>query len=296
MFRHPHAWRGRDCSLTSRLELLSLGAKSPVDGLLGEDGTLTPGETVARTNSLAASSEPQPPAIEPQSRIGGILFFTAGVVIMVSMAVTELGWTSPYSLVNNAISDLGSVHCSFAYGGTHYSCSPWHDVFNAGIILMGLLVIAGATLGWRTFPGRKLRVMGWILLVVLGIGAIGIGLFPWDAGNFKAHQIAGLGVFVGGNLGLMTLGFAMDRDPKWGKFRAFSVILGVVGVMAFLAWIVQISAANNDFPSGGGVLERISAGTIILWLFVIGVDLARRRGHAFRATDTNRGDQTGSPS
>jgi hypothetical membrane protein len=257
-------------------------------------GNSNQGETIAPTGRSPAGPDLRPAVVEQWSQVGGVLLLGAAVVIMVAMAVTELGWTAPYSLVNNAISDLGSVNCGYAYGGTHYSCSPWHVVFNAGIILMGLLVIVGATLSWRSFPGRWLRGAGWVLLVVLGIGAIGIGLFPWDAGNFKAHQIAGLGVFVGGNLGLVAIGLAMDRDLRWGKFRAFSVILGVVGVVAFLAWIVQISLANNDFPPGGGALERISAGTIILWLFVIGVYLARPRGHELPTSELHPGDQTGS--
>jgi hypothetical membrane protein len=259
-------------------------------------GRSNQGETISPTGRSPAGPDARPAIVEPWSQIGGILLLAAAVVIMVAMVVTEWGWTAPYSLVNNAISDLGSVNCGYAYGGTHYSCSPWHIVFNAGIILMGLLVIVGATLIWRSFPGRRLRLAGWVLLVGLGVGAIGIGLFPWDAGNFKAHQIAGLGVFVGGNLGLVALGLAMDRDPQWGRFRALSVILGVVGVVAFLAWIVQISLANNDFPPGGGALERISAGMIILWLFVIGVYLARRRRQGLQTSELRTSGRAGSSS
>jgi hypothetical membrane protein len=261
-----------------------------------------PGDATGSTKEMRSTlddySGPASPlrALDRWYRLGGFFLLAAAVVIMVAMAVTELGWTTPYSLVNNAISDLGSVNCGYAYGGTHYSCSPWHDVFNAGIILMGLLVIAGATLSWRAFPGRNLRVVGWFLLVVLGIGAIGIGLFPWDAGNFKAHQIAGLGVFVFGNLGLVAFGLAIGRDPMWQKFRAFSVILGVVGLVAFLAWITQITLSSSDFPPGGGVLERISAGTIILWMFVIGFHLARLQAHELHASSGPRREKVGSPS
>src|SRR5690625_3641188 len=60
-----------------------------------------------------------------------------------------------YSLTTNAMSDLGITTCGSVRDGDlpiREACSPWHSVFNGGLLASGTLMVVGAILlhGWWT--------------------------------------------------------------------------------------------------------------------------------------------------
>jgi hypothetical membrane protein len=205
---------------------------------------------------------------------GAILWLVGVVEFLVGMIVTQLGWTNPtYSLTQNYISDLGAVNC----GPFHNLnvCSPWHEVFNISIILLGLLLILGVLLLPSAFPNRRSRSIGLGLLVISGIGAIGVGVFPEDV-NLTAHTISALLAFGGGGLALIVLGIAMFRDTRWDGFRAYSVISGLFSLVALVLF------ASNSWKWGGlwaqlgaGGIERLIVAPILLWALVVAIHLIR---------------------
>ncbi|HTW77149.1 MAG TPA: DUF998 domain-containing protein [Thermoplasmata archaeon] len=217
----------------------------------------------------AATRERYGPLVHRSVRHGAILWIVGVVVFVAAMIITQLGYTgSSYSLLHNYISDLGAAHCG-VYHSNIFVCSPWHEVFNVGIILMGLLLIFGTLLIRTAFPARGTRTLGLALLVLAGIGAIGVGLSPEDV-NLTVHTISAAIAFILGNLALIVLAFAMFRDTRWDGYRAYTLFSGLVGLIAFVLFYTK-----NWGALGVGGMERLIVAPLLLWALVVGIHLAR---------------------
>lgn len=221
-----------------------------------------------------AASERYGPLVHRSAHHGAILLVVGSAQFVIAMAITQIGYGPSYSLTQSYISDLGAVHCGpFHAGvfgsGTYYACSPWHDLFNVSIIVMGLLFIVAAFLLRTAFPARRSRTIGLGILVLAAVGAIGVGLFPEDV-NINAHVASALLAFLASGLALLVLGFAMFRDTRWDGFRAYTVLSGFVSLIALILFVSKVYVGI-----GAGGMERLIVAPILLWAIVVGVHLAR---------------------
>ncbi|MFY9717404.1 MAG: DUF998 domain-containing protein [Thermoplasmata archaeon] len=225
-----------------------------------------------------ASAEPRlGPLVHRSVHHAAIVWLIAAVQFVVVMGVVELRWTTPYSLSKNVISDLGNTGCGAWPNATSpYVCSPWHVVFNASIIVLGLLAILGVLLIRSAFPDRSSRSIGLGLLVLTGIGAIGVGLSPENV-NLQVHSISALLSFAAGNLALIVLGFAMFRDTRWDGYRSYTLFSGLIGVIALLLFVAKIYAGL-----GMGGMERLIVAPLLLWLVIVSIHLLRVAAYAPR--------------
>jgi hypothetical membrane protein len=214
-----------------------------------------------------AAQERYGPLVHRSVRHGAILWIVGVLQFLVGMIVTQIGYGSSYSLTQNYISDYGAIHCGELAG--RYVCSPWHVVFDTSIVLLGILLILGAILIRTAFPSRSTRTVGLGILIISGFGAIGVGLSPEDY-NLTIHSLSAATAFVGGGLALIVLGFAMFRDTRWDGFRAYSMISGLVALVAFVLFI-----SHAYGPLGVGGMERLIVAPILVWAFVVGVHLVR---------------------
>lgn len=226
-----------------------------------------------------------PPAYSPSERYGplvhrsvhhgAVLLAIASVVMIAGMVITQVGYGSSYSLRNNYISDLGAVKCGTVNGtgafgsGGHYVCSPWYLVFDVSLVVSGALFVVAALLLRTAFPTRRSRTIGLALLLIGGLGTAGVGVFPEDV-NITAHVTSASIAFLAGGLALIVLGFAMFRDTRWNGFRAYSILSGLVSLVALGLFI---SKAYLDLGPGG--MERLIVAPILLWALVVGIHLAR---------------------
>jgi hypothetical membrane protein len=214
------------------------------------------------------------PLVHRSVHHAAILWVVGAVQFVLGMAVTQWAWdyyrtppTPVYSLTNNYISDFGAVHCAVFHQG--YVCSPWHDVFNVSIVLLGIFLILGVLLIPTAFPRRSSSRLGLALLALAGIGAIGVGLSPEDV-NLTVHMVSALLAFAGGALALIVLGFAMFRDTRWDGFRVYSMLSGLVSLVALVLFV-----AKTYGPLGVGGMERLIVAPILLWSIVVGIHLLR---------------------
>lgn len=229
---------------------------------------MTPDETVP-SHRTQGRADPAP-ARSQRVRLGGALLVLGAVEFVIGMVVTELGWTTPYSLRTNYISDLGAVGCGvWPAGSSRYVCSPWHLVFDVSIIAMGLLLIAAVGLFRSAFDPERAGTWGSVLFLIAGAGAIGVGLSPEDV-NLAVHSASALLAFLGGNLALLVFGLGMGRWPSGGAYRAFSVLCGLVGLGALILFVAGLYG-----PLGVGGMERLIVAPILLWAAVVGTQLAR---------------------
>lgn len=239
----------------------------------------------------------QPPPVDPTAnerygplvhrsvRHGAIALVIGAVQFIAANAIVQYGYGSSYSLTQNYISDLGAVNCG-AFNGSgsfpgHYACSPWHVVFNVSIILLGLLLVLAVVLMRTAFPARRSRAIGLGFLALSGIGAIGVGLFPEDV-NLAIHSASATLAFAGSGLALLVLGFAMFRDTRWDGFRAYTVISGLVDLVALVLF-----ASGTYLGLGVGGMERLIVAPVLLWSVIVGVHLARIPTFAPRAFSKN---------
>jgi hypothetical membrane protein len=219
---------------------------------------------------MKQESSSSSPLVRRAARYGGALFLAGAIGFVVGNVVAQLGWTHPYSLLNNYISDLGAVYCGYwPAGSSHYVCSPWHIWFNGAIIFTGLCFVFGAILVRSAFLPSRARALGLLGIVVAGVGAIGVGLFPEDV-NLTYHSISALVAFLIGNLAVITLGAAIVRDPRWKGFQTYTIVSGVFGLIFLFVYLFHVWG-----PLGLGGSERLIVAPILLWVSVAGTHIAR---------------------
>jgi hypothetical membrane protein len=170
----------------------------------------------------------------------------------VAQVIAASAWEPPYSWRLNAISDLGAVGCGPFDGRS--VCSPSHGLMNASFILLGVAMAVGAVLFYREFCGSRI---GFSLMVLAGVGAILVGVFPEDT-TYSAH-IAGADLaFLLGNVALIVLGRTL-RVSRW--FLWYSIVSGAVALVALVLFLTH----HRFFLELGG-MERLVAYPQTVWL------------------------------
>jgi hypothetical membrane protein len=192
-------------------------------------------------------------------RAGAALLAVGVVQFVVANAVVETRYPG-YSLLANYISDLGNT-----------ATSPWHVVFNVSIAILGLFSFVGLLLTWAAFVRGATRVVGLSLLLVASVAAVLVGAFPENV-NPPIHGLVSLLVFLPGGLGLVVLGIGMRPGTAWEGGRPYSVLLGLVTLLA-LAYYVPTQASNTTWDPG--LIERFIVAPILLWGVGVAVHLFR---------------------
>ena len=219
---------------------------------------------------------PRPPRTTQSSArltflVGGGAWILAAVYF-VGQGIAQAAWRTPYSLIDNWVSDLGSTTCGATVADT-YICSPLHAVMNSTFVLTGVLILVGLFLTWSVWPRRRLTTWGLVLLGVAGAGTILIGLSPENV-NVFVHLVGALNI-PAGNVAMILLGLAIWRDRRGMAW--FSLLAGVVGLLGMLAGPFLMILTGH----GGGLAERMLLYPLIIWLIVFGLsvvaDRVRRR-------------------
>src|SRR5579884_1510895 len=147
--------------------------------------------------------------------VGGVCWI-ASLVFLVGQAIAQAAWTTPYSMADDAISDLGNTSCGmWPPAGTnnkllqhvsvhYYVCSPLHTVMNVSFVLTGILLLLGLYFTRDIWPRRALTTWGIVFLTLAGAGKIIVGLDPENLRLFL-HSIGSLGIPCA-NIGMLLLG------------------------------------------------------------------------------------------
>jgi hypothetical membrane protein len=184
------------------------------------------------------------------------------LLYFVGQIVAQAAWTTPYSLIDSRVSDLGSTACGRTVANT-FICSPLHAVMNVTFVLTGVLILVGLFLTRTTWPRRRLTTWGLVLLGVAEAGTILVGLSPENV-NVLLHIVGALNI-PAGNVAMILLGLAIWRDrPGMARFSVVASVVGLLGLLAgpFLAILTG---------HGGGLAERIALYPLIIWLIVCGL-------------------------
>jgi len=203
--------------------------------------------------------------------LGGVLLILAASTILMGIITGEALYPAVYTTHDNEISDLGATRPPDSI-----ILQPSATIFNTTMMVSGVAIIAGA---WLTYRGHGSR-RALISVGLLGIGALGVGVFPGNNPGF--HPLFALLTFVSGGIAAILVAPLLA-----GPFRYVSIGLGVAALASLGLGIFGTGTKVFEELGDGGV-ERWVAYPIILWLVAYGGYLAGRYAPGEGGTKTPR--------
>ncbi len=192
------------------------------------------------------------------SRVGLAMWLVQPLYLVAEIASAN-AVTVTYSMLDNSVSELGATTCTSierAYGSLPV-CSPAHLLFNAALVVFGIMTALGAITvrrSWPPGPAATAATVGWVLG---GLSSVGSGLAPLDR-QPTLHSVfwVSLLIFQSGAL-LLTGLLARGRSPVIGWVGAVAGAAAIAAVVILGVWL-----GGND----GGLLERLALWPAHLWL------------------------------
>ena len=167
-------------------------------------------------------------------KVVGALLFIAGVQCVLGIIIAEALYPG-YSTSENYISDLGVGSSAL--------------IFNSSVFLLGVIAVAGVYFIQRVFGYRLFSV----LLILTGVGAMGVGLFPENFGIL--HTVPSLITFLFGGLSAIV-SYKLQEPP----LSYFSVLLGALSLVGLVLF-----GSDTYLGLGKGGMERMVAYPTLLW-------------------------------
>jgi hypothetical membrane protein len=163
-------------------------------------------------------------------RTVGALCWLSSAQFFIAQVWVALAWTTPFSVIQNFISDLGNTRCGVFSSETNlYVCSPRHALMNASFVVLGLTILAGGVLTHELRRPGIARQLARTFMVLAGVGGVLVGCFPENE-NLLLHSLGALAYFLFANLGLVMLGWSASGSVS--RIKAVTLALGVIGIAA----------------------------------------------------------------
>ncbi len=209
-------------------------------------------------------------ALVPRTVRGGAYLLIFGALQFIAGMILVQSQYSGYSLRDNYISDLGGAS------------SPWALVFDGSVIILGICAIFGILIVWSAFEPGRARGVGLTFVLIGGIGAVGVGVFPETTPvlNGGMHTIVSFIAFSGAGIGITAASFSMGGSSRWSAQRPLTLACGVVTLLALVLFSLgqsTSSSVNSPFylDLGWGGMERLIVAPVLLWAIVEGIVIAR---------------------
>jgi hypothetical protein len=164
--------------------------------------------------------------------------------------------------------------------------SGWWVLYGAMIVLFSLGLL------WAAGRKSKIRWVGPLLIMMFGIfDGIGSGIFPCDAGCAGVTLVGKLHHIVS-TLGISALlpapffmWLAWRHERAWERHRSFTIIIQVIGLLIFIALVLNKSEVVSVYLGRvGGLLQRMFYSVYYVWFIAIGLKV-------FRSAEGDSGQQ-----
>ena len=209
-----------------------------VDTLVRDAPTITPATNNKRSTARSTA---------------GALLAVTGAGILLSIITAEALYPAPYFTDENTISDLGG-----SLPPHSVVLQPSATIFDIAMIVAGILLVTAALYLHRARLRRGLV----ITVALLGVGVLGVGVFPGV--RLFPHQLFALTAFTAGGIAAILSGRSL-RAPA----RYFAVVLGVVALVSLALGIFAIEWGPIAHFGEGGI-ERWVAYPVVLWMVLFG--------------------------
>jgi hypothetical membrane protein len=221
---------------------------------------LEPGQVMSAVPSGSAVQTSKVLELLAICGIIGPIFFTTVVII--------LGAIQPgYSHVTQPISALGAVG------------APNAVVQDINFVVTGVLTLAFAFGIHRGISGGKGSRIGPSLVALFSVSAfIGSAVFPLTPCDqlqscnsvTLLHIVLGLTGFAYLAGAALILSRRLKADDQWRSYRSYSLVSGLLMIVFLVAFIA--ASALQYYP---GLIQRLLAGTFLLWIEVMAIKLFR---------------------
>lgn len=181
-------------------------------------------------------------------KTAGLLMVISGIQFMLLVSIAE----TLYPGYNTAKYDLSSL----ADLPIH---EPSATIFNVTVFIAGLLIVIASYLIYKRYQGKIFPAF----LGLLGIGAMGVGIFPGYTGN--VHVIFAMASFIFGSLALLT-SFTILKDSL---LKYILTVLGAIALLDILLVII-LQDASPFMAFGIGGTERLIVYPVILGVIALG--------------------------
>jgi hypothetical membrane protein len=181
------------------------------------------------------------------------------VTILMGIITAEALYPNTFTTGGNEISDLGGTRPP-----NSLVFQPSAMIFDASMAAIGILVIAGSWFVHRVFHRRSVTVP----MLVLGMGALGVGLFPGNTG--APHAIFAMVTFVSGGVAAISA-----ARVTTAPFRLLSFFLGGVSLLTLASYML-LGERSPMAAFGVGGIERWIVYPVILWVITFGGYLSGR--------------------
>jgi len=187
------------------------------------------------------------------ARVAGALLTASGVIAVMGWITAEALYTGVYSTHADSLSHLGATEPP-----NSIVVQPSGTIFDASMLIVGAMILVAALFLYRATRSRLVSIP----TVLLGVGVLGVGVFPLTSPN--QHTIFALIAFVSGGAAV-ALSSRITTSPFKYIWLAAGVVSLVAIALAFLAIGWQPIAALGE-----GGIERWNAYPIVLWLVGFG--------------------------
>ena len=185
--------------------------------------------------------------------LAGVSLVVAGGVILMGIITAEALYPAPYATGANEISDLGGTRPPAAI-----VLQPSAMIFDASMIIVGLLLAAGAVFVHRAYGLRSVSLP----IGVLGAAAFGVGVFPGNTG--APHAICAMVTFVAGGIAALT-----SSRVASGPFRLLMILLGTITLGVLVTYLL-LGESHPMTPLGVGGIERWIVYPVVIWTIAFG--------------------------
>jgi hypothetical membrane protein len=140
-------------------------------------------------------------------------------------------------------------------------------IFNISTIILGLMVVSSSYL----LRLRTKEILFPSLLLICGVGAAGVGVFPTNIQPIH-------GIFQVFALWFGAFSAILSFRKQYAPLSYISAVLGIVSFVASIVFLPYLGLGANDTSTflglGKGVMERIVIYPLILWVFGYGYHIA----------------------
>lgn len=199
-------------------------------------------------------------------KLGLILIITS--IVYVLAVVIGGALRENYSHLYNAISELTEA-------GTEkiFIIDLLFKVYNFLLLLYGGLMI----IVYRGKSNKKMITM-YLMLFLCGLSGFMMGIFPQEARDAQL-TITGIMHFVGAGIAalstmIITVLAFVNYRKSFKKYAIYSIITFII---IFISGISNVVLINSGIDSFFGLVERITIGSFIIWLFTTGLLQYRKK-------------------
>ena len=200
------------------------------------------------------------PPVSPDRSGAGLLLVIAGSAVLLAITTAEALYPADYNVHRNTVSDLAAMRPEDIVR------QPSAAIFNTTMIVAGALIAIAAVLLYLSRAG----LLATLPVAGLGIGMIGVGVFPGNT-VMAVHQLVSTATFLCGGVAAILTARLASR-----VLRPVHLVLGGVALAFLLGYTFLADLAVFDRLGEGGV-ERWIVYPVVLWIVIFGAGLAASR-------------------